>query len=366
MMECEVRAPPELRRPVLNRRLLSIVVLTFLALAPSLPAAAAQPVVRAVLFYSPTCPHCHKVITEDLPPLLDKYGQQLQIIGVDVSTSDGQMLYQAAIDYFSIPSSRWGVPTLIIGDVVLVGDAEIPEQLPGLIDTGLARGGIDWPEIPGLREVLGELPEEAAPSPATPTEKFQNDPVGNSISVLVLLGMLISLVVVGVKLIARRPTSRAAKSSVAIPYLAVLGAAVAGYLAYVEWTGNPAVCGPIGDCNAVQDSPAAILFGFLPVAWLGVLGYLAILVVWIYGRRLGGPTERLSAEAIFSMAALGTAFSVYLTYLEPFVIGATCAWCLASAVAMTLILWAAYRPAARALQERRPRRGARSSSSPVT
>jgi uncharacterized membrane protein len=34
-------------------------------------------------------------------------------------------------------------------------------------------------------------------------------------------------------------------------------------------------------------------------------------------------------------------FSIYLTFLEPFVIGATCAWCLTSALIMTLLLWAA-------------------------
>jgi uncharacterized membrane protein len=31
-------------------------------------------------------------------------------------------------------------------------------------------------------------------------------------------------------------------------------------------------------------------------------------------------------------------FSIYLTFLEPFVIGATCIWCLTSAVIITLIM----------------------------
>jgi len=35
------------------------------------------PVVHAVLFYSPTCPHCHLVINDTLLPLLEKYGDQL-------------------------------------------------------------------------------------------------------------------------------------------------------------------------------------------------------------------------------------------------------------------------------------------------
>lgn len=365
MMVSVVRAPLRHRMPTLRRWLQSVIFLTLLFFPLSQPAFAGAPIVKAIIFYSPSCPHCQKVITEDLPPLIDKYGDQLQIVAVDVSTSGGQALYQAAVEQYAIPSSRQGVPTLVIGEVVLVGSAEIPEQLPGLIGAGLAQGGVDWPEIPGLRGALGEMPQEAAPSPATPTEVFQRDPVGNGISVLVLLGMIVSLAVAVVRLLARRKVQRSTKGQWAIPYLAVLGAAVAGYLAYVEWSGNPAACGPIGDCNAVQDSPASMLLGFIPVAWLGFIGYAAILVTWAYGRRRGGRTERLSAQAILAMAVLGTAYSIYLTYLEPFVIGATCAWCLASAVIMTLILWGTSSPADSVTREPGPRRGSRPSSSPV-
>jgi uncharacterized membrane protein len=35
----------------------------------------------------------------------------------------------------------------------------------------------------------------------------------------------------------------------------------------------------------------------------------------------------------------GVLFSTYLTYLEAFVIHATCSWCILSAVLMILLLW---------------------------
>jgi hypothetical protein len=35
----------------------------------------------------------------------------------------------------------------------------------------------------------------------------------------------------------------------------------------------------------------------------------------------------------------GVLFSIYLTFLEPFVIGAVCMWCVSSAVIMMLMLW---------------------------
>lgn len=340
MMELVVRAPGS-RRPTLRRWFPLLLLLGSLFFHPDQSACAGSPVVKAILFYSPTCPHCHRVITEDLPPLMDTYGDQLQIVAVDVSTPGGQELYQAAVARYSIPAARQGVPTVVIGDVVLVGDVEIPEQFPGLVQTGLAQGGVDWPDIPGLREALGELPEETAAPPASPMQNLNRDPVGNGLSVVVLVGMIVSVAYVTVRLLARRFRPSRARGGRAIPYLSLIGVGTAGYLAAVEWSGNPAVCGPIGDCNAVQASPAAMLMGVFPVAWVGVTGYVTILVVWLYGRRRGGRTEDLSGRAVLAMAGVGTLYSIYLTYLEPFVIGATCAWCLASAVIMTLILLAA-------------------------
>ena len=51
------------------------------------------------------------------------------------------------------------------------------------------------------------------------------------------------------------------------------------------------------------------------------------------------------------MAFFGVLFSIYLTFLEPFVIGATCMWCISSAIFQTIIFLAATDPAKRAWQE---------------
>ena len=129
----------------------SLVIAIYLLSVPfTVHAQDAVPVVRAVLFYSPTCPHCAMVIQQDLPPLFEKYGTQLEIVAIDASQVEGGTLYQLAVERFQIPENRLGVPTLIIGNTVLVGSIEIPEQLPGLIEYYLAQGGIDWPDIPAL------------------------------------------------------------------------------------------------------------------------------------------------------------------------------------------------------------------------
>ncbi|GAB4530121.1 MAG: vitamin K epoxide reductase family protein [Anaerolineae bacterium] len=370
----------------------------------ALPVEAQEPAVRAVLFYSPSCPHCHKVISEDLPPLLDKYGERLQIIGVDTTRPVGQALYQAALQRYSIPEERRGVPTLIIGDAVLVGSVEIPQQLPDLVEKYLAQGGVDWPDIPGLAEALaaaqptpGDTPVQPTPqatsaqtllptplttaSPATPPTsmpaltptptrsvlmvtgdsppdwraKLARDPAGNALAIVTLLGMAL---VTGYVLVAWRRTddTLATWQSWAIPLLALLGLGVAGYLAYVETQQVAAVCGPVGDCNTVQQSAYAWLFGLIPIGVLGLVGYTTILIAWAVAhcghRQLAG----LAWLALLIMTLFGTLFSMYLTFLEPFVIGATCAWCLISAIVMTALLALTARPGKRAISTLLPGR----------
>jgi thiol-disulfide isomerase/thioredoxin len=122
-------------------------------------------VARAVLFYSPTCGHCQTVINEILPPLFEQYRDQLYIIGVDVTKSGGQTLYQAACQHFNM--ERSGVPMLVVGNVYLVGSLDIPDKFPALIETYLAQGGVDWPDIPGLAEALAAAQPTPSPTAAS-------------------------------------------------------------------------------------------------------------------------------------------------------------------------------------------------------
>jgi uncharacterized membrane protein len=375
--------------------------------------------VRAVLFFSPTCPHCEQVMTQDLPTFFQVYGGRprvfmnqdapeparfaflvtngrLEILMVDASRPQGGALYQASLESHPTEPRRLGVPRLIVDDEVLVGSVEIPSRLHGKIRTGLESGGAAWPTIAGLDEVIATLRppavaaddaseaegEAASPQPeagpaasdsATDSsitdtetrpagrdepaadsvlagipfeeiverrlsvrERFLADPVGNGLAVLVLL-LLIGSVIAVPKLAA---TGRAPRGpGIAIPLVAALGIVVAGYLTYIEATGTAAVCGPVGDCNAVQQSQYAVLFGILPVGLLGLLGYLVIIAAWLVAGSARGRAAEWAAVALVATAFVGTVFSVYLTFLEPFVIGATCAWCLTSAVLITLLLW---------------------------
>lgn len=370
------------------RTLVSLALFVILALrmVSAQETSAGQPapfaIVHAVIFYSPTCPHCHQVMTEVLPPLVDKYGKQFVIIGVDVTTQQGQDLYQATVDRFGLEEPRLGVPTLVVGSTVMVGDREIPTLLPGLIDSGLAAGGVDWPPVPAVRQALatqGMLgdepssdsaavappsarlsPRDSASTPDTagsshpspgetgisrlseesepqgPLARFRLDPVANSLAVLVLLGMVVALAT-SVRSVVSGTRPPLTLPAWTIPVLAAVGMAVASYLALVEIMGSQTICGPVGNCNAVQQSHWALLFG-IPVGMLGQAGYLAMFGAWVLGALGPGRWKDSAWLALWVMALGGTGFSVWLTFLEPFVIGATCVWCLTSAVVLTLIL----------------------------
>ena len=53
------------------------------------------------------------------------------------------------------------------------------------------------------------------------------------------------------------------------------------------------------------------------------------------------PAARLNSLLLLVFSGIGFAFTVYLTYLELFVIKAICRWCVGSAVIITLIFFVA-------------------------
>jgi hypothetical protein len=151
---------------MIHRILLTILVTLFGAFGGWSAALAQKPVVRAVLFYAATCPHCQFVLQNTLPPLQQKYGSQFDISLYEVYDPANYELWLSAVETFQIPYEAAGVPMLFIGDNVLIGSDEIPERLPGLIEKYLAAGGVDVPKIPGMIVQVSPTP---APT-AVPTE----------------------------------------------------------------------------------------------------------------------------------------------------------------------------------------------------
>ena len=110
---------------------------------------------------------------------------------------------------------------------------------------------------------------------------------------------------------------------------------------YLHWVytspNHPLVCLGRG-CDVVRASKYASLWGHALPDY-GVLMYGVLLMAVLLEAWLAAPAIRRGAQlGVIAIAAGGFAFSVYLTYLEGFVIHAWCAWCVGSAVIVTLIL----------------------------
>jgi uncharacterized membrane protein len=119
--------------------------------------------------------------------------------------------------------------------------------------------------------------------------------------------------------------------------VALAGLFVATYLTLFKlgYIGN-LVCA-VGSCEVVQTSKWATLLGY-PVAVWGVVYYVAVLAVALAGLSQSFADNRRLSQLLVLMTATGVLFSLWLTYLELFVIDAICQWCVASAVLMTTLL----------------------------
>jgi uncharacterized membrane protein len=98
-------------------------------------------------------------------------------------------------------------------------------------------------------------------------------------------------------------------------------------------------CGT-GGCETVQLSPWSRVAG-IEVSLIGLLGYLVLLVVSLGSLRPELVNRRWPAGIVTTLAAVGVGFTMYLTYLELFVIHAICRWCVGSGVIIIAILIAA-------------------------
>jgi vitamin-K-epoxide reductase (warfarin-sensitive) len=122
---------------------------------------------------------------------------------------------------------------------------------------------------------------------------------------------------------------------VVIAVLAVAGMAVSSLSLYHHYgTSKTSFC-DIGDnfnCDIVNRSTYSTVLG-IPVAGIGILGYLALLgLATVYRDKAETPMLLLVA----SVGGLG--FALYLTYVEKFILATWCILCLSSLTVIFLIM----------------------------
>lgn len=117
--------------------------------------------------------------------------------------------------------------------------------------------------------------------------------------------------------------------------LSIVGTVNAGYLAYRHYRRKPLVCPLDHDCSVVTESRWASIFGVRNEV-LGLIFYAGNVLAMVAA--LSAPS--LSSQLYFLLAAADAAgflFSLFLVYLQIFVIKDYCFYCIISAFLALLL-----------------------------
>lgn len=123
------------------------------------------------------------------------------------------------------------------------------------------------------------------------------------------------------------------KLYIAAALLSLLGIADALYLTIEHITGQSVKCTIISGCSEVLSSPYAVVAG-IPLAALGAAAYFAVFslaTLAAFGYRAAGTLLTPLITAMFFV-------SLWLIYLQAFVIREFCQYCLLSAAITTALL----------------------------
>jgi len=121
---------------------------------------------------------------------------------------------------------------------------------------------------------------------------------------------------------------------VVIAIVALCGLVDALYLTVEHITGESVICTVVHGCSEVLSSPYATIKGY-PLAGLGAVAYFSVFslaILALFGYRIAG-------QLLLPLVAIMCLVSIWLIYLQAFVIHAFCQFCLLSA-ATTFVLTA--------------------------
>jgi uncharacterized membrane protein len=128
--------------------------------------------------------------------------------------------------------------------------------------------------------------------------------------------------------------SKIAKLPVAAAVVALVGLGDAIYLTVHHLSGTSVQCSVVAGCEQVLNSPYATVAENVPLALIGAVAYFTVFSL----ATLAAFGNNRAWTLLGIIVGLMSAFAVWLIYLQAFVIGAFCQFCLLSAaVTFTLL-----------------------------
>ena len=121
-----------------------------------------------------------------------------------------------------------------------------------------------------------------------------------------------------------------------VALVALAGVFVALYLTLYKLGYIGTLACAVGSCETVQTSKWATFLGF-PVGGWGVAYYVGVLALALIGLTGRYADARQLSDVLVGVTGFGLLFSLWLTYLELFVIHAICQWCVVSAILATIL-----------------------------
>lgn len=118
--------------------------------------------------------------------------------------------------------------------------------------------------------------------------------------------------------------------------LAILGFADSAFLLAERLSGKPIPCvlGFTG-CDEVSRSPYSVLLG-IPLSLYGTIFYLLVALLGVLYLDL---RKQFIAKLLAGSAGIGFLLSLYFLYVQGFLIGTFCVWCIGSAIIATMIFF---------------------------
>ena len=108
------------------------------------------------------------------------------------------------------------------------------------------------------------------------------------------------------------------------------------YLLWARLTNHEVACIKSINCNLVLKSHYSAIAG-IPVTFFGMLAYLILLIITLLRGNVVKYYDTNIRLATYGISLTGFLYSGYLTHIQIFVLGATCIWCLASTILITII-----------------------------